>query len=97
MNTDLYVLFQLINRHRKVWMVVVVQSYIATGLVQHREKGAQAAEASKIHYVLHFRGMFQGLDHKPSRSKVGLKDGCSIPLDLLVLMSEAIEWSNSFE
>lgn len=56
-------------------MVVVVESDIAAGLVQHGEKGAQTAQACKVHYVLHFRGMFKGLDHKPCGSEVGLKDG----------------------
>lgn len=40
MNSDLYVLFQLINRHRKVRVVVVVEGNIAAGLVHHGEKGA---------------------------------------------------------
>lgn len=88
-NTDLYVLFQLINRHRKVRMVVVIESYITAGLVHHGEKGAQAAQTCKVHYVLHFRGMFKGLDHKPCGSEVGLKDSCHIPLDLWIKKSDA--------
>lgn len=65
-------------------MVIVVEGYIATGLVHHGKQGTQAAQACKVHYMLHFRGMFKSLNHKPCGSKVGLKDGCHIPLDLWV-------------
>lgn len=64
-------------------MVVVVECHIATGLVQHGEQGAQAAQAGEVHDMLHLGGMLQGLDHQASGGEVGLQDGCSIALDLV--------------
>lgn len=54
----LHVSLKLINGHREVRVVVVVERHITTGLVQHGEQRAQAAEASEVHDVLHLGGMF---------------------------------------
>ena len=64
-------------------MVVVVQSHITAGLVQHRAQGTQTAQAGEVHDVLHLGGMFQGLDHQACRGEVGLKDRCTVTLDLV--------------
>lgn len=78
----LYVLLQLVYRHGEVRVVVVVEGNVTTGLVHHGEERAQAAQAREVHDMLHLGGMFKRLDHKPSRSEVGLQNGCYIPLDL---------------
>lgn len=54
----LHVFLQLVDGHWEVWVVVVVERHIATGLVQHGEQRAQAAQAGEVHDVLHLGGMF---------------------------------------
>lgn len=49
----LHVSLELIDGHGEVGVVVVVQSHIATRLVQHGEEGAEAAQAGEVHDVLH--------------------------------------------
>lgn len=78
----LHVFLQLVNGHWEVWVVVVVQRHIATGLVQHGEQRTQAAQAGEVHDVLHLGRMFQGLDDQACRGEVGLQDGRSVALDL---------------
>ena len=64
-------------------MVVVVEGYVAAGLVQHGEQGAHAAQPREVHDVLHLGGVLQGLDHHPGGGEVGLQGVRCVPLDLV--------------
>lgn len=87
---DLNIALQLLNLHGEVRVVGVVLRHIPTGLVQHGEERAQAAEAGQVHDVLQLEGVFQGLDDQAIGGEIRLHDCGCIPLDLRQAINDTL-------